>query len=226
MWSVSSVQLPAGLSFDSTNGRLTGTPAATGYASFTVSLSDSSAPNQQRAQQNYWLLVTPNVLPPRNDSIATATPIFPGSYTASISPYGDPPGTTGPDQDYYQLTAVAGSTLTVTIFAGDVSRPLDKSTLDPVVEIVDGTGQRFTTCNDPYDDNPPPGVPITKDPTPNGFNDPCMNHGGDPTRIDPTKSATLGFQVPGTSGNVTFYLHVFDFRGDARADMFYTLMLQ
>lgn len=226
MWSISSVQLPAGLQFDAANGLLVGMPTAAGYASFTVTLSDSSSPYLQRAQQNYWVLVTPNALPPRNDSIADATPIFPGLYNASISPYGDPLGATAPDEDYYEATAAAGATFTVSVAAWDVGRPLVPSTLDPVVEIIDATGQRYATCNDPYDDNPPTGVPITRDPTPDGFDDPCMNHVGDPTIFITTKFSKLIFQVPGTSGNVTFYIHVFDFRGDARPDMFYTLTLQ
>ena len=224
-WTISLVQLPGGLQFNSQTGDISGTPSAAGYANFIVSLSDSSIPNQQSAQQSYWLLVTPNPLPARNNSIANATPIFPGTYNASISPYGDPPGTVGPDEDYYSLTAEAGTTFSIFVGAGDPARPLVPSTIDAVVEILDSTGQRYSTCNDPFDDNPPVGVPIAKDPTPDGYDDPCMNHGGDPVS-GPDKSAQLGFRVPGSSGDVTFYLHVFDFWGDARPDMFYTLTVQ
>lgn len=206
--------LPAGMQFDSVNGKLTGTPTAPGYASFALSLSDSSSPTQQHVQQGYWLLVTPNSLPLRNDTIGNATPIYyPGDYVASISPYSDPPGTVSPDQDYYQLTAPAGTILSVGVGAGDSFRPFLMSTLDPVIEIVDANGHRFTTCNDPFDDNPPSGVPVAVDTTPNGFDDPCMNIG---------QPARLVFQAPGSSGNVTFYLHIFDYRGDARPDMFYS----
>jgi hypothetical protein len=219
------VALPPGMQFDAVNGKLTGKPTAPGYGSFVLSLADSSMPVQQHVQQAYWFLVTPTALPPRNDTIATATPIFfPGTYNGSISPYGDPPGTTAPDQDYYQLTAPAGTTLSIGLGAEDNFRPLGLSTLDPVIEIVDANGQRFMTCNDPFNDNPPAGIPIAQDTTPNGFDDPCMNHGGDGT--DPVASARLGFRVPGNSGNITFYLHVFDFRGDARQDMFYIFSIQ
>jgi Putative Ig domain len=224
-WTISGVQLPSGLQFDSVHGSLTGTPTLPGYASFSVTVDDSSTPNQQHTQQYYWLLVTPNALPPRNDSIANATPIYPGTYNASISPYADPPGTTSPDQDYYQMTAVAGTTIRVTAAAQDTGRVLVPSVLDPVVEIVDANGQRFNSCNDPDDDNPPPGVPIAQDSTPQGFDDPCMNHIGDPTNYV-VKYSSLTFKVPGSSGNVTFYFHIFDFRGDARPDMFYTLTIQ
>ncbi len=231
-WSISSPEapyithLPDGLQFDTANGRMFGIPTATGYAQFILDLYDSSVPNPQHVSQNYWILVTPGALPPRNDSIATATPIYPGSYNASISPFGDPQGTTGPDQDYYQLTAAAGSTVTIVVAGGDRSRVLAQSTLDPVLEIVDGNGQHYITCNDPYDDNPPTGVPITKDATPSGFDDPCVNHGGDPNNFIVAKYSRVEFKVPGDFGEVTFYIRVFDFRGDARPDMFYTLTVQ
>ena len=206
--------LPAGMQFDSVNGKLIGTPTAPGYASFALSLSDSSSPTQQHVQQGYWLLVTPNSLPLRNDTIGNATPIYyPGDYVASISPYGDPPGTISSDQDYYQLTAPAGTILSVGVGAGDSFRPLAVSTLEPVIEIVDANGHRFTSCNDPFDDSPPSGVPVAVDTTPNGFDDPCMNIG---------QPARLVLRAPGSSGNVTFYLHIFDYRGDARPDMFYS----
>ena len=52
-----------------------------------------------------------------------------------------------------------------------------------------------------------------------------MNHGGD-SAGGADKSAQLGFRVPGSSGPVTFYLHVFDFWGNARPDMFYILTVQ
>ena len=87
-WTISPVQLPEGLQFHSATGDISGTPSAAGYANFVVSLSDSSTPNQQQAQQSYWVLITPNPLPARNNTIANATPIFPGTYNASISPYG------------------------------------------------------------------------------------------------------------------------------------------
>jgi hypothetical protein len=217
-WSINSAEVPAGLRFDTATGRMFGTPTAAGYMPFGLGLTDSSPPYPQYAQQSYWVLVTPQALPPRNDSIADATPIFLGTYEASISPYTDPSGSTGPDEDYYQLTASAGATLTVRLQAGPSGLP----TLQPVVEIVNAYGQRHVTCSDPYDDYLPPDVPVPQDPTPAQFDDPCMNHIENPF-VQPQGSAELYFQVPGDSGDVTFYIHVFDFRGDARPDMFYTL---
>ena len=39
-----------------------------------------------------------------------------------------------------------------------------------------------------------------------------------------TKTADLYFQVPG-AGTVTFYVRVFDYRGDARPDFLYELAI-
>ena len=120
--------LPLGMQFDSVNGKLTGTPTAPGYAFFALYLSDSSSPTRQQTQQGYWLLVTPNSLPLRNDTIANATPIYyPGDYSASISPCGDPPGTTSPDQDYYQLTAPLTAPAGTTLSIGVVRRQFPSS---------------------------------------------------------------------------------------------------
>ena len=215
-WSVNGGSLPAGFTLDPATGVLSGTAANPNFASFSIHVTDSSTPGQQYANGNFWLLATQNPLPPRNDTIATATPIVPGAYTASISPLGDPAGTYAPDQDYYVMAVAAGAKYRIGastyFFAGS-------STLDPVIEIVDANGRRFASCNDPFLDNVPAGVPVTKNSAPD-FTDPCMNH------LDPTNSlpgASLEFMAPGSSGNVTFYIHVFDFRGDARPDMQYTL---
>jgi hypothetical protein len=220
-------KLPAGLQFDSASGKVTGQPTAPGYSGFSVSVSDSSTPTVQHSARYFRLLVSPTPLPSRNDSIATATPIYPGTYIASISPYGDPVGTTNPDQDYYQMTAPSGSTVTVSVSAQVPASIAYRITrLDPVLEIVDSNGTRFATCNDPYYDNPPAGVPIAKSPNPNSFSDPCMNRGGNPATVGPTGFAYLQFKTPGASGNATFFLHIFDWRGDARPDFGYTLSVQ
>src|SRR5205823_5476565 len=93
------------------------------------------------------------------------------------------------------------------------------SALDPVVEIVDANGQRFHACKDPGDDNPP--EPIIADPTPDAFDDDCVN---DDVELGVKLNSHLDFQVPGASGTQTaLYLHVLDSRGDARPDMVYDL---
>lgn len=218
--------LPSGLSFDQTTGLLSGTPTAAGYVGFSLYVSDHSSPNIQTADWNfYWLLVTPAPLASHNDSIATAVPIFPGDYTASISPIRNNGGNLAADEDYYQITAAAGSTATITV-GNQVYKATTgwtTSLLDPVVELVDANGHRLTACNDTLDDNPSANTPIPPDPTPNGYDDACMNWGGDGSRFGVWETARLAVKVPGSSGNTTFYVHVFDWRGDARPDMFYTL---
>jgi Putative Ig domain len=209
--------LPDGLAFN--NGEITGTPAAAAHSHFQVEVTDGT-PGIQRASLSFSLLVVPTELPSRNDTIATATPIFRGSYFASLSPY-DSLGAANPDHDYYKLTVPAGSFITVSVVALDANLQSTglPAPLDPVVEIVDGSGTRLSACNDPFDDNPPAGAPIAADLTPGGFDDPCMNNG---TQLAKATNAALVLKVPG-SGDVTFYIHVFDFRGAARPDMNYLL---
>ena len=214
-----SQKLPPGVTFDSTGAAISGTPTKPGYYAFGLTLSDNAIPAAQQANQGYWLLVTPQVLPQRNDSIATATPIFPGTYNASISPFDDASGT--PDQDYYSITVPDGGVLNVGVGQRAANPTNDRqSNFDPVLEILDSTGQRLAACNDPYFDHPPAGSPIVPSAHPGTFTDPCMNHGGDP-RQDISYAANLSFKPVGTQ---TVYLHVFDFRGDARPDLVYTLV--
>jgi hypothetical protein len=214
-WSLNSGNLPAGLMLDS-QGLIHGTPTAMGTSQFSVHLADSGAPVQTVDS----LLLSINVLAHalgRNDSIATATPLSGGIYNASISPFSDP-STSAPDGDYYVLTATPGATVSVSVRA---RLAFSASTLDPVLEIVDGTGARFTTCNDPAQAFLQP--PAVIDPNPNDFNNPCIND-DDPNTG--TTDSSLRFQVPGTSSPpVTFYVHIIDFRGDARPDMLYQLIV-
>jgi large repetitive protein len=207
-------QLPAGLTL-STSGQITGKPTTQQRRDVVFSLRDSRGTETLRT---YSMLVTP-ALPPRNDSIATATPFPFGASRASLSPFGDPAGTSHPDVDYYKIVSTGGKI--VSIAAGPVilfsgTRPYEDE-IQPVIEIIDSNGFRYTTCNDPADDNQPAGSPIPSDPTPNGFDDPCMNI----SSLNPGPwFANLLFRVPGT-GTVTFYVRVFDFRGDARPDLVY-----
>ena len=67
--------------------------------------------------------------------------------------------------------------------------------------------------------------PLVIDPNPLDYNNPCIN---DDDPATGTTDSSLSFQVPGAAGGVavTFYLHVLDFRGDARPDMQYQLQIQ
>jgi hypothetical protein len=64
-----------------------------------------------------------------------------------------------------------------------------------------------------------PDINNNVDPTPLAFDDVCLNDDMVPgSNID----SQLTFRVPGASGSmVDFYVHVGDFRGDARPDMGY-----
>jgi hypothetical protein len=214
-WELESGTLPPGMTLQS-SGALTGSPSAQGTFSFTVLARDSGQPPLV-ASRTLSIEVRESL--GRNDSIASATPLSNGTHRASISPYADPPGLANPDRDFYRLTAAAGSTVTVETFA---RRLMSTNLLDTVIEIVDGNGQRFQTCRDPGDDNPG-GFPIAPDPTPEAFDDSCMN---DDIILGVINDSRLEFLVPGEEGStVTFYVHVFDWSGHARPDMIYDLVI-
>ena len=196
-WVLDSGQLPLGVVLDTATGFLDGTPSKTGLDSFKVGVTDSSSP-PQTDYANYFIEVRPGRI--RNDSIATATPLF-GFGTSSfvsISPYVDPIDavTPNPDTDYFRLLAAGGSTVHLETFA----QRNNSSLLDTVIELLDQNGQRLTTCGSP------------------AFTSQCLNDDINNTTTD----SALDFRVPGAStANSTFYLHVLDWRGDARPDMAY-----
>jgi len=215
VWSTTfGTQLPAGLTL-SASGQITGTPTTEQRTDVSFQLRDSL---NSTFTKTFTMLVT-KPLPPRNDSIANATPLPFGIFTASISPYGDPAGTSNPDVDYYKIVSTGGKIVHVTAGASWIN--FHSSGMQPGIEIIDSNGFRYATCNDPANDNEPAGSPIPSDPTPNGFDDQCMNL----AYLNPnTKTADLYFQVPG-AGTVTFYVRVFDYRGDARPDFLYELAI-
>lgn len=225
-WSVSSGALPDGLTMtgNSASATISGTPTKTGTFPFTVQVTNGTL----TATKDLSITVKEQTVQGRNDSIATATPLTSGTYTASISPYADVNGQANPDTDYYVLTATAGATVEIDVDAvniGTVGAPLEL--MDPVIEIVNAAGQRFRTCKDPgNDDNV--FSPIVVDTTPTAFDDECMNddRGDDPTtpEYDHTTNSMLIFQPSGPAGSTqTFYIHVIDWRGDARPDIVYTI---
>lgn len=78
--------------------------------------------------------------------------------------------------------------------------PIDP--LDSVIEILDQNGSRLSSCTLP------------------GYTSSCLNDDLDTS----TKDSALDFKAPGAANtNTTFYVHVFDWRGDARPDMLYYL---
>jgi hypothetical protein len=202
-FAITSGNLPPGLTFDPTTGFIDGTPTQVGTYNFTASGTDSSQP-VQTGTANDFIQIQKGL--GRNDSIATATPLGNSQnvnipVVLSISPYIDPINamTPNPDTDYYRLVANAGSTVHVQTNAQSswLGNPLDS-----VIELLDGNGTRLSSCGKP------------------AYTSSCLNDNIDATTLD----SALDYRVPGTAGTQkTFYVHVLDWRGDARPDMQYYL---
>lgn len=195
------------------NSELCGTPTATGNYPFTVQFTDDSSGNTTQPQ-SLAIEVTSGTLA-RNDQPSAAVPLSNGVYRASISPLVDPahPGTLNADNDYLQLSSQPGQLVNLQIFAarGSLLLPsFTSSPLDSVIEVVDAGGNRLNICAQP---NSPAGP----------FNQPCLNY-QIATGTAPNSDSQLFLQVPASAaGSMTFYLHVLDYRGDARPDMLYDL---
>ena len=200
---ISSGTLPLGLTLDPATGYIDGTPTQVGTYNFTALGTDSGQP-PQTATSNDFIMIRNRL--GRNDSISTATPLGNSAnvnipYVLSISPYIDPINATtpNPDTDYYRLVANAGSTVHVETLA---QRNWGADTLDSVIELLDGNGARLQSCVQP------------------AYASSCLNDDIDATTLD----SALDLKVPGAAGTQeTFYVHVFDWRGDARPDMQYYL---
>lgn len=211
--------LAPGLQINANTGEISGKPTSAGFYQFTIRVSDSTAPGAGPFvfDKSYNLLVTPASLPPSNDSLANATTIFPGTYTGSLSPYTDAGGNAAPDQDYYVFSGTPGETYSVGVSAMNFDLIPPSTPADPAIELLDNTGTRLNTCNDPLADNPPPGAPFTKGSI--SFTDACVDHDGDGFR----GLSRLIVKLP--PGVTQVFIHVFDFRGMARPDYYYTLGL-
>ena len=214
-WSIANGNLPAGFTLEAPTGKISGVAINEETQTFTVQVADT---NDTTVNSTRTLTLTTRSSPGRNDTIATATSLSSGSLLASISPYADPSDTNNPDNDFYELTSITGTVVTVEILAERLTPP---SPLDSVIEIVDASGARFSSCRDPGDNST--FGPLLGDNSPSAFDDGCIND--DWTGVL-TLDSRLEFLVPGTPGEtVTFYVHVLDFRGDARPDLPYEIKI-
>ncbi len=206
-WTFVSGNLPAGLTFNTPTGEITGTPTSVESQTFTFRLEDSGTSFPQSIQQTLTLTTVATL--PRNDSVATATPLSNGSYRATISPMEEVSGALYSDNDYYAITANPGAVVGVEITAELLSPP---SPMDSVIEFVDANGQRLFGCD--FSRNA------------FGFNWNCMN---DDDFGRGTRDSALYFKVPGIPGSsgppFTFYVRVLEWRGDARPDFFYFITI-
>ncbi len=213
-WSMSfpvSSSVP-GLTFDTALGLLSGVPTLAGDYGFDVSLRDSSAtPQFANGFYNIRVDAAPRG---RNDSIATASRINNGNFRASLSPFVNGAGVEAADTDYYVATANGGVTVTVQVMHDRTRLP--ESPMDPVLEIVNASGQRLTTCRNQGTDDGVTGAPDT---TPNAFNDVCLV---DDNFLGFDIDSSLELRIPAGAAQ-TFYIHVLDFSGDARPDLTYQL---
>jgi putative Ig domain-containing protein len=194
-FSISAGALPDGLELDASNGAISGTPAGpTGTTDFTVSVEDSATPP---GADDHALAITINAAAVgRNDSIADATPLTNGTFSASISPSGDPLSVLDPDEDYYAITTTATSTVTV-----DINAQVNGSPLDSVIEILDAGGTQLNACREP------------------DFTDRCAS---DDENLGVALDSFLQVRVTGAT---TFYVHVVDWGLDARPDLLYDVVI-
>jgi len=109
---------------------------------------------------------------------------------------GHPNTIIAPDEDYYRIATTAASTVTI-----DINARVNGSPVDSVIEILAANGARLNTCVAP------------------AFFDACVHDDED---LGVLLDSFLQVQVGGAT---TFFVHVVDFRGDARPDLQYDIVV-
>ncbi len=120
--------------------------------------------------------------------------------------------------DYYQMEAKAGSRLAIKVHA-EAMVPANR--LDPVIAIVDQNGEPYQTCRNPGDDHTQ--APGIADPTPNSFDDICVN---DDINPGVNTDARLEILVPaGREAQVELKIRVSDWNGQAGGQLPYEMQV-
>jgi arylsulfatase A-like enzyme len=121
--------------------------------------------------------------------------------------------------DYYHMEAHAGSTLVVDVSAQQLAPAVR---LDPVIAIVDEDGKPYQSCRNPGDDHTQePGV---ADPTPDAFDDICVN---DDINPGVNTDARLEILVPdGSKSLVELNIRVSDWNGQSGPGLPYQMQVQ
>jgi hypothetical protein len=213
-WSILATDLAsftaAGLTLNPSTGEISGALMAVGTpttVNFTVQVSDSAA-----APATDSKLLTLTIVPAsgagapgRNDSLASATSLSNGTFSATISPLDNPGGVLTPDTDFYRLTVNGGAIVTVEITALRLPSP---SSLDSVIRILDSGGNVLNLC-------------ITPDSTNGQFAEVCLN---DDIELGILLDSRLAFRAP-AGASVTIFIQVIDFSGNARPELFYDITI-
>jgi len=145
---------------------------------------------------------------------AVAITLHDGAFQASL----DPVGAKAPVIDYYRLEAEAGSIVTVEV----QTQLLDPAgSFDPVIAIEGPNRQPLKTCRNPGDDRiQSPGV---ADPTPDAFDDICVN---DDLQPGVTTDSQLEILVPSNeASSVELQVRVSDWNGQARSGTHYQIAI-
>jgi hypothetical protein len=82
-WTVTTGQLPSGLTLSSTTGVISGTPLSSGSFSFTLSVTDNSSPAQTATTQFSLTVPAPTVVPPPASLPIVITPSLPAGIIGS-----------------------------------------------------------------------------------------------------------------------------------------------
>jgi arylsulfatase A-like enzyme len=121
--------------------------------------------------------------------------------------------------DYYRVEAKAGSRLAIEVHA---DRMVPANRLDPVIAIVDKNGEPYQNCRNPGDDRTQ--APGVADPTPDSFDDICVN---DDISPGVNTDARLEILVPaGREAQVELNIRVSDWNGQVGGELPYEMQVQ